>query len=82
MHTAEVDPAATRDGHELRPLQAPATGAEALAYLLHAHGLTTAFAYPGTSELHLCDSLVRQGLSPDPPKNERPHSGYESADAL
>lgn len=35
------------------------TGAEAVALTLAQQGITTAFAYPGTSELALCDSLAR-----------------------
>lgn len=35
------------------------TGGEAVALLVRAHGARLAFAYPGTSELHLCDALDR-----------------------
>jgi acetolactate synthase-1/2/3 large subunit len=35
------------------------TGAEAVAWLLRQHGVGTAFAYAGTSELAVCDALAR-----------------------
>jgi len=34
-----------------------ATGAEAVVAILHEFGVETAFAYPGTSELALCDAV-------------------------
>jgi acetolactate synthase-1/2/3 large subunit len=43
----------------IQPEQLTLTGAEAVAYLLWRHGVQTVFAYPGTSELALCDSVDR-----------------------
>ena len=46
------------------PVHAPGllTGAEALVKLLGAAGVSTVFAYPGTSELALCDAMCAAGL--------------------
>lgn len=50
----------------LRPLpdtsRPEMTGAAAVAAMLRMHGVRTVFAYPGTSELALCDAVAATGM--------------------